>query len=180
MIGVLNEITRNGMRLRTIIDKARRGQAAMPELAYFMDISSEKHLRAHDIDLDISSVQPEFTDFIEAYEVDGGTAIHINFAIIMEYPEAKVYEIDSFDHWDILKSPPQLMTYVGKPYVLYDRTHNCRKSVLDNRATLIPERCTRVDYIGTNLDKWQAVPGKQNVSELQAQVKVTKLYNYVY
>lgn len=104
MIGVLNEIARNVMRLRTIVEKTRLGQAAMTELAYFMDIGPAKHLLELDLDLDISSIQPEFTYFIEAYEVDDGKAVHIHFAIIMEYPDAKVYEIDSFEHWDILKS----------------------------------------------------------------------------
>lgn len=72
------------------------------------------------------------------------------------------------------------MTYVGKPFVLFDKTHNCRKAVIDSRATLISERCNKADYIDPNLDKWQIIPGKLNVTEVQAQVKVTKFYNFIY
>lgn len=180
IIGVLNEINRIGVRLDNIIGKARQGLVDTREVAYFMGMNEIKHVNIHDLDIDLLSISPEYTEFISAHEVDNGRGIHIHFAVIIEYPGAKIYEIDSFDYWDVVKSPPILMKYIGKPYVLFDKSHNCRRAVIDSKAMLISERCSKPDYIDPSLNQWTKSSQQYNTSALEPQVKVTKFYNYVY
>lgn len=135
MIGVLNEINKSGNRSRIIIEKAKQGQVAMRELGYIMGLNSTTRLTFNgdedDLNVDFFNFNSEYTEFISAEEVDNGKSLHLNFAIIIEYPNATIYEIDTFNYWDILKTPPELLKYTGKKYVLYDKQHNCRKAISD-------------------------------------------------
>lgn len=180
MIGVLNEINKNGNRLRIITEKAKQGQVAMRELGYIMNLNSTTPLIYGDFNINFFDFKPEYTEFIAAEEVDNGKSLHFNFAIIIEYPNAKIYEVDTFNYWNILKTPPELMTYTGKKYVLHDKQHNCRKAITDTQALLIAERCTNENYLDPRLDKWEKVETASNMSELDPQVMITKFYNYIY
>lgn len=165
MLGVLNEINRNSNRLKTITEQARQGRVAMEEIGYFMNLNYTTPLEYVDLNIDFFSFKSEYTEFISAEECDNGESLHINFAVILEYTTAKIYEIDAFNYWDIMKSPPQLMTYVGKQYVLHDEIHNCRKAMVDSKALLIAERCVKQNYLDPQLNRWDVIRNTSAINE---------------
>lgn len=165
MLAVLNEINKYGERLRAIIEKAQDGKVAIREVAFFMNLNSTTPLLEAGQSINLYDVNVEFTELINAYEVpDKG--LHIHFAIILPDPDAEIFEIKSFDYWNIYKDQPQLLTCVGEKYVNYNKKFDCKMAVIDNSSNFIFEKCHKQGYTDPKLNKWrQATTG--NIQSLQ-------------
>lgn len=70
-----------------------------------------------------------------------------------------------------------MLTFTGKKFVLYNKVHNCRKSLIDERAVIVTEKCNMKNYIDPNLNSWVILP---NIKETEPRVVVTKFHNYIY
>ena len=63
-------------------------------------------------------------------------------------------EYDTFNHWEEDLHEMRMMKYSGPMYVLFNKTTNCLARLLHQRADLVIQNCTRVDYRDPKLGQW--------------------------
>lgn len=177
MLAVLNELNRDGNRLRSIIEKAQVGKMALKEIAHFMSLNGTSTMKEAGLSINLFDINIENTEFINAFEV-GDKGLHLHFAIMLSDPDTDIYEIESFNYWNMQQYPPELMTYVGERFVIYNKKLNCKRAVLDSSSIIVTEKCHKIGYTDPKLNKWLVISG--NMSTFEPQIIQTKYFNYVY
>ena len=109
---------------------------------------------------------------------DSPIVLTLTYVGVEQSRDSQALEYDTFNHWEEDLHEKRMIKYSGPMYVLFNKTTNCLARLLDQRADLVIQNCTRIDYRDPKLEQWDIE--EKAVYEQSTVVKWARGVNYIY
>lgn len=90
---------------------------------------------------ELADIDDEQTVFYSLKKIQDSEEVLFNFAIKDKARDTSIYRLDPFKMWINLTTDPVYSEYVGKQYVLYNKTSDCAKAIEDPINTGVVDSC---------------------------------------
>lgn len=152
--------------MRKIAETCTTGHLATSEVMKVFNVSR------------LDKVDPSDTR-IEAIQLINDATLEIRFSATKTSRDTNVFRVEPFQVYsNFTKRTPDIKTYNGPKYAIYNSSSNCMLGITDPSQTGVYEECPMRDFYDSSLNSW--VITKSVEAKLKPQVKKSSAASYVY